>query len=462
MRIQLSNTLRAVISQRLVSKADGAGVVPACEIMVVTPTIKSLIADDKISSIRGYIAEGHSQYGMQTFDQSLIELVRKGFITRESAMEQATSPSEIDLGLKGISSSKASAQSLISQMETSQQKERVSGWLKRAQDLYERRRNDEAKAELKRILQEMPEHKEANALMARLREMEDKTDKKKDASSSVKTALQLYREGKFQAAILEFQKALEIDPGNKQAEAYIRSIQTEMDNRVRAREFVQAGMQKQQQNDMVSALSQLEQALILDPDNEQAQVLQKDIKNTLQKDQAREKAKEQNQIAIDLYKAGDLLGALVAWNKAYELNSELEEVSRYLQQGIAKLLSFGVEGLEGNPETQNILALFEQGVRSYVRSDFQTAIEFFKKALAKADGNAYLNAYLQKSLQMEEQQVEELFHEGLKAQESGDLAAALKEYNKIEALAGAPGNRETTRRLKSDDSAENRGFVHRG
>ncbi len=445
MRIQLSNTLRAVISQRLVSKADGAGVVPACEIMVVTPTIKSLIADDKISSIRSFIAEGHSQYGMQTFDQSLIELVRKGFITKESAMEQATSPSEIDLGLKGISSSKASAQSLISQMESSQQKERVGGWLKRAQELYEKRRNDEAKAELKRILQEIPEHKEANALMARLREMEDKTDKKKDASSSVKSALQLYRESKYQAAILEFQKALEIDPGNKQAEAYIRSIQTEMDNRVRAREFVQAAMQKQQQNDLGTALKHLEQALILDPENEQARVLQRDLKNAIQKDQAKEKAKEQNQTAIELYKAGDLLGALVAWNRAYEFNSELEEVSRYLQQGISKLLSFGVEGLEGNPETQNVLALFEQGIRSYVRSDFQTAIEFFKKALVKADGNAYLNAYLEKSLQMEEQQVEELFRQGWKAQEAGDLAAAQKEYTKV--LRLSPGHPETVKQL---------------
>ena len=76
-RIQLSNTLRAVISQRLVSKADGIGVVPACEIMIVTPTIKSLSRRAKSHHIREFIAEGHSQYGMQTFDQSLIQLVRR-------------------------------------------------------------------------------------------------------------------------------------------------------------------------------------------------------------------------------------------------------------------------------------------------------------------------------------------------------------------------------------------------
>ena len=71
----------------------------------------------------------------------------------------------------------------------------------------------------------------------------------------------------------------------------------------------------------------------------------------------------------------------------------------------------GVDGLESNPDKTAVLGLFEQGIRSYVRSEFQSAAEFFKKALAKAEGNAYLNAYLQKSIQMEEQQIGELFQE---------------------------------------------------
>jgi twitching motility protein PilT len=444
-RVQLSGTLKAVISQRLVNKADGVGVVPACEIMIVTQTIKSLIADGKISSIRQFIAEGHSQYGMQTFDQSLIELVRGGFITKENAMEQASSPSEIDLGLKGISSSRASAQSLISQMDNAQQKERVNGWLKKAQEYYDKRRFDEARGELKRVLQESPEHKEANVLMARLREMDNKTEKKKDASTNIKTALQLYREGKHQAAILEFQKALEIDPENKQALGYIKAIQEDLENRSKAREFYQAATNAQSQNDLVGALSYVDQALVLDPENEQVKVLQRNLKISVQKEQARAKADALNQSAIELYKAGDLLGALVAWNKAYDINSELEDVARYLQQGITKLLSFGVDGLDVNPEKQVILNLFEQGVRSYVRSDFQTAMDFFKKAISKADGNAYLNAYLQKSGQMLEQQIGEFFQDGVRAQQSGDLAASQKEFTKVIRLS--PGHPEAVQQL---------------
>ncbi|MGH7738872.1 MAG: PilT/PilU family type 4a pilus ATPase, partial [bacterium] len=444
-RIQLSNTLKAVISQRLVSKADGIGVVPACEIMVVNQTIKSLIAENKIGQIRGFIAEGQSQYGMQTFDQSLISLVRSGLISRESALEQATSPGELDLGLKGISSSRASAQSLISQMESSQAKERIDGWLKRAQELYDRKRFDETRGELKRILQESPDHKEANTLMARLREMEDKSEKKKDATSNIKTALQFYREGKHQSAIIEFQKALEIDPENKQAQAYIKAIGEEVANREKARMVIQEAQVAYQRGDYEAAFSEVQEALVLDPENQTATVLHREIKIAAQKAQAKIKSTNLNQEAIELYKSGDLLGALVAWNRALEINSEMEEVARYLQQGLSKLLSFGVEGVDSNPDKATILALFEQGARSYVRGDFQTAGDFFKKALGRAEGNAYLTAYLQKSQQMLEQQIQDVFEEGVRLQQAGELLEAQKEFSKV--LRLSPGHPDAVRQL---------------
>jgi len=446
-RIQLSNTLRAVISQRLVTKSGGVGVVPACEIMIVTPTIKSLIAEGKISSIRQFIAEGNSQYGMQTFDQSLIALVRGGFISRESAMEQASSPNEIDLGLKGISSSRSSAQSLMSQLEGDQQKERIVGWMKRAQDYFEKRRYDESRAEVKRILQELPEHKEANVLMAQLRELESKTEKKKDASSVIKAALQMYREGKAQAAVMEFQKALEADPSNKQAQGYIKAIQGELDNKAKALQFYQAAMSYKQQNDLTNALANAEQVLSLDPNHEQANVLVKELKKAVLQDQARAKANVLNQAAIDAYKAGDLLGALVSWNKAFEVNSELEEVSRYIQQGVDQILSVGVDGLDDNPDKPTILGLFEQGIRSYVKGDFQSATDFFKRGLSKAEGNVYLNAYLQKAIHMQDQQIKEFYQEGLQQLQAGQFLQAQKEFTKVVRLS--PGHPDAMRQLET-------------
>jgi tetratricopeptide (TPR) repeat protein len=104
-----------------------------------------------------------------------------------------------------------------------------------------------------------------------------------------------------------------------------------------------------------------------------------------------------------------------------------------------------VDGLEGNPDKDDVLKLFEQGVRCYIRSDFQTAIEFFRKAYAKADGNAYLTAYLQKSMQMLESQTQEIFQDALLSHRAGDLAGALKQYNKV--LRLSPGHPDTIQHL---------------
>jgi tetratricopeptide (TPR) repeat protein len=254
-----------------------------------------------------------------------------------------------------------------------------------------------------------------------------------------------YREGRFQAAILEFQKALEVDPTSKQAQGYLQTIQDKMSSMEAARGFMQAASEAQQRNDWNGVLDSVGQALKADPSNERAQELQRQAKAQLEAMKSKAKAEDWSRTAIEQYKAGDLLGALVSWNRAFELNSDLEEVSRYIQQGTARLLSFGVDGLEGNQEKEGILKLFEQGVRCYIRSDFQTAIEFFRKAYAKADGNAYLTAYLQKSTQMLEAQIQEIFQDAMLAQRSGDLAFSLKQYNKV--LRLSPGHPDTVQHL---------------
>jgi twitching motility protein PilT len=109
-RIQLSQVLRAVISQRLVPRADGQGRVPAVEVMVATETVKACIEDkDKTKGLREVIAQGTSQYGMQTFDQSLYFLLQEGLITVEEALKRATNVGEFKLRLEGVGSTGDSA-----------------------------------------------------------------------------------------------------------------------------------------------------------------------------------------------------------------------------------------------------------------------------------------------------------------------------------------------------------------
>ena len=104
-RLQLASTLKAVVSQRLVRKSDGVGRVPATEIMIATGYIRDCIINpDKTRLIRDAIAAGTSQYGMQTFDQSLYDLFTRNLITYEEAMGRASNPDELKLRMQGIRS----------------------------------------------------------------------------------------------------------------------------------------------------------------------------------------------------------------------------------------------------------------------------------------------------------------------------------------------------------------------
>jgi twitching motility protein PilT len=109
-RLQLAATLKAVISQRLVRRVDAAGRVPAVEVMIATAYIREcIVTPEKTRSIREAIAAGTSQYGMQTFDQSLYDLYQQGLISYETALETASNPDDFKLRVQGISSSADSA-----------------------------------------------------------------------------------------------------------------------------------------------------------------------------------------------------------------------------------------------------------------------------------------------------------------------------------------------------------------
>lgn len=104
-RLQLGSVLKGVISQRLVAKADGKGRVAATEILLVTHFVRELIEDkDRTKEIADAIAKGHQQYGMQTFDQSLMYHLKKGNVTFEEALRQSTNPDDFKLRVSGVAS----------------------------------------------------------------------------------------------------------------------------------------------------------------------------------------------------------------------------------------------------------------------------------------------------------------------------------------------------------------------
>jgi twitching motility protein PilT len=104
-RLQLAAVLRAVISQRLVRRIDSEGRVPAVEVMINTAYVREcILVPEKTRAIRDAISAGTSQYGMQTFDQSLWDLFQAGLISYETALENASNADDFKLRMQGISS----------------------------------------------------------------------------------------------------------------------------------------------------------------------------------------------------------------------------------------------------------------------------------------------------------------------------------------------------------------------
>src|SRR3954470_18340716 len=103
-RLQLAAVLKGAIAQRLLPRADGLGRVPAVEVMIATAFIRDCVIDkDRTSQIHGAIASGTSQYGMQTFDQSIFNLYQQGFVTVDKALRWASNVDEFKLKIQGIS-----------------------------------------------------------------------------------------------------------------------------------------------------------------------------------------------------------------------------------------------------------------------------------------------------------------------------------------------------------------------
>jgi twitching motility protein PilT len=118
-RLQLAAVLRAVISQRLIPRADHAGRVPAVEVLVATGFIRDCVVDkEKTHLIQGALSSGTSQYGMQTFDQSIFGLYQQGLISYAEALRWASNVDEFKLKVQGISTTSEAA---IDQMAKSVQ-----------------------------------------------------------------------------------------------------------------------------------------------------------------------------------------------------------------------------------------------------------------------------------------------------------------------------------------------------
>jgi len=102
-RVRLSEALQAVVSQRLLPRADGHGRVAAVEVMICTDTVRDMIKDpNRAAELHAYIRDAREQYGMQTFDQHLMDLVAEGVVAYETALAAASNPADFELQMRTL------------------------------------------------------------------------------------------------------------------------------------------------------------------------------------------------------------------------------------------------------------------------------------------------------------------------------------------------------------------------
>lgn len=102
----LAGCLQAIISQRLVPRSDVDGRVPIVEVMVSTAAVRECLSDpEKMTLLTGLVEDDRGTHGMQTFDQSILNLYRQNLISYETALENATNRNDLKMAVSGISSS---------------------------------------------------------------------------------------------------------------------------------------------------------------------------------------------------------------------------------------------------------------------------------------------------------------------------------------------------------------------
>ena len=104
-RMMLSSIIKGIISMRLLPRADGKGRIAAVEVLVASSLIRECILDEtKTKQIRDFVAKGKLHYGMQTFDQCLLDLYKGGLVSYDECLKAATNVEDFKLKVKGVTS----------------------------------------------------------------------------------------------------------------------------------------------------------------------------------------------------------------------------------------------------------------------------------------------------------------------------------------------------------------------
>jgi twitching motility protein PilT len=427
-RQQLSVALKAVISQRLVLRADGTGRIPAAEVMVMTPIIRAMILENRFKNIGQYIKDGN-QEGMMSFDQCLVGLYRAGKITKEVALTNASSPAEIELALKGITSSRASAQSMLDTMSSEQNRADAERGIKRGQEFMRKGMHDEAVLEFKKILRDMPDNKEAKLFLDQLQGKSDNEAMAGQVRQVIRKGLELYQEDKIDDAVKVWEEALRLDPANSSAKAYIKGAQDRKVALAKAQSLLASGTQAYQAGDLATAVHLWEQAHQADGHNEQIEQYLAEGRKQIKKRDAEIEAKQHFVSGATFYQAGQVMEAGREWAWALKILPEYQEATEYLAQAKTYQAEQNLPDLDAAaPDATAINQAFRAGADHYMSLRFKDALGMFNQAKAKRPTLASLNQLIDTAKARQREYLDTYLAKGKLAMDAGNVQEAVTQW----------------------------------
>jgi twitching motility protein PilT len=404
-RIQLAGALRAVVSMRLVRKADGSGMVPAVEVMIVTPTVRGLIEEAKFSQIKDLIKDG-GQTGMQSFDQSMIALYRKGLITLDEARHNATSPQEIDLAMKGITSSRSSAQSIMDNMLKEQTKKEQSAELKQAKQLVGEKKMKEAYEALDKLSAKYPDNSEISDMMESVKRALNNEEYQQGLKNIITDGLNIYKKGNIRGAIVKWQEGLNIDPNSAQLKSYIKSAEEKLEIAGNLPRMLAEGLEVYKTGNIEEAIKKWQEVIKLDANNKQAKAYIDGAEVKIREIRIKKEVDSLVTRGNEEAGRGNDLEALLLYKRAVAVKPDAEELKKNMKGIYDKLMKQDFGGTD--VEAAITMEAFQKGIEYLFEEDYLSCIREWKKAFEKRPLEKKLKDYIEKVKEILKQRLGEL------------------------------------------------------
>jgi len=429
MRHQLSVVMKGTISMRLLPRTDGKGMAPAVEVMMNTPAIRALIEENKLSEIRGLIAEGAAQYGMQTFDQSILKLYKSGVITKEVALEEASSPAELELAMRGITSGTVSASSFIKRGEDNYYQHKAKDFYDRARRLFSQDLAEDALREVRRALVDWPDFPDAKGLLGQIEERMKRDHAKGALEPFIKKGLELVTQDRIEEALAVFNQGLAQDPGNEKL-LTMKKAAEDKGARIRG---IKPIMEKAQalltQGNWAEAKAALNEVLEKDPGNGEALDRFSELLVAQTRQQVAAEIEALTAQAEKAHSEKRWFEAVYLWNLIREIQPDHQKASTRVGEAGAQIKMIGVPGLTasaGQPWIGSAIQMFERGLGQFLGGQTLACLAEWRQVGTRVPQAAdLLNSTIQKVETLHSEHVKYHLERAKELYEQGDLGRGL-------------------------------------